>query len=230
MPLIKTSHGWLHYHIHPLYPGVKRIDKAKALDNLRVLAEEAGKAGLRFLLGYGSVLGAMREHDFIAHDEDIDLILHADQRQTLLDLLPALVKRGFEIARWDKRGLLSVTRDGEYIDFYIFSPLSDKLYDCCGEPLPRKFLDDSKTIDFLGLQVCVPADTEEALEFWYGPSWRTPIQYFSYGKSRSQIAKAYIFSWIKVLCPMPLLRRIMRGQAAKLTKPYIDKGRLQPYL
>lgn len=230
MPLIKTSQGFLHYHIHPLYPGVKRIDKAKALDNLRVLDIEAQRAGLRYILGYGTVLGAMREHDFIAHDEDIDLIVSHDQRQTLIDLLPTLTRKGFEIARWDKRGLLSVIRNGEYIDFYIFSPWKPGLYTCCGEPLPCKFLDHSRTIDFLGLRQQVPADTEEALAFWYGETWRTPIQYFSYGNSRSQIVKAYIFSWIKVLCPLPLLHRIMRKQEASLTQPYIDKGRLTPYM
>ena len=57
----------------PLFPGVKRIDKEIAFENLCLLKSILDANGIKFQLAFGTLLGVVREHDFIDHDEDIDL-------------------------------------------------------------------------------------------------------------------------------------------------------------
>ena len=37
--------------------------------------------GVHFLLNFGTLLGAVRDHDFIGHDYDIDLSMHVKYRE-----------------------------------------------------------------------------------------------------------------------------------------------------
>ena len=69
-------------------------------------------------------LGAVREHDFITHDEDIDVVMYKSDMPKFLNLLFDLRKEGFELARYERRGFLSIIRKGEYIDVYFYEPYS----------------------------------------------------------------------------------------------------------
>ena len=73
MPKIKTPKGTYKFKLIPNYPGWKLIDKEKAFENLSIFKEIADRNGFKFFLAYGTMLGAVREKDFIDHDEDIDL-------------------------------------------------------------------------------------------------------------------------------------------------------------
>ena len=66
MAKIKTGVGVYHYSIKPLYVGRKKIDKQIAKENLLDFNSLAIKYKLKFGLAYGTLLGAVRESDFIA--------------------------------------------------------------------------------------------------------------------------------------------------------------------
>ena len=70
MPSVMTSHGAIRYKTIPLFPGVKRIDKEIAFENLCLLKSILDANGIKFQLAFGTLLGVVREHDFIDHDED----------------------------------------------------------------------------------------------------------------------------------------------------------------
>ena len=98
MPIIILPDGThFDYKIRPLYLGVKKINKKQAKENLLLLKSIADKSGLCFALAFGTALGAVREHDFIEHDEDIDLWVHYSQKDLLLSLLFELRENGFEV-------------------------------------------------------------------------------------------------------------------------------------
>lgn len=78
-------------------------------------------AGITFILFYGTLLGAVREHDFIDHDEDIDLVLFKKDMRKFENQLFKLRECGFEMARYERRGFCSIIRKGEYIDLYFMS-------------------------------------------------------------------------------------------------------------
>ena len=121
MPKIKLTNGVYQYKTIPIFEGVKRINKEIAFKNLCILKNELDQYGIEFQITFGTLLGAIREKDFIEHDEDIDLLVLGEKKQQLFDLLPELRKIGFEVARYDRRDLLSLIKDGEYIDFYFLS-------------------------------------------------------------------------------------------------------------
>ena len=117
---INTERGVYRYKFVPIFQGIKRIDKKIAHENLLILKRLCDEAGLKFILFYGSLLGAVREHDFITHDEDIDVVMYKSDMPKFLNLLFDLRKEGFELARYERRGFLSIIRKGEYIDVYFY--------------------------------------------------------------------------------------------------------------
>ena len=84
---IKTPVGNYYYKYVPIFLGIKPIDKVIAKENLLLLKGILDKHNLKFLLSFGTLLGAVREHDFISHDEDIDLIMFKRDLPSFLSLL-----------------------------------------------------------------------------------------------------------------------------------------------
>lgn len=89
---IKTPVGNYYYKYVPIFLGIKPIDKVIAKENLLLLKGILDKHNLKFLLSFGTLLGAVREHDFISHDEDIDLIMFKRDLPSFLSLLFELRK------------------------------------------------------------------------------------------------------------------------------------------
>ena len=108
MPRIKTTNGYIRYTTHPIYPGIKRIDKKLATENLLLLKDILDRNNISYVLIAGTLLGIVRENDFIDHDEDIDIVLPEEYRQQFFDCLHQIIDAGFNIARYDRRGLISI--------------------------------------------------------------------------------------------------------------------------
>lgn len=180
MPKIDTSNGIIRYKLTPLYPGIKVINKAKATENLLVLKSVLDRQQIPFLLIAGTLLGAVREGDFIAHDEDIDLAFLAEDKQRVLDALPAMLEAGFAIARYNRRGVLSVIRQGEYIDLYFFRQIGDNRRSCDGWVVLEPFLTEVLPFRFKGVDFLVPNAYHDYLVSEYGVDWRTPVVWNDY--------------------------------------------------
>lgn len=223
MPKIKTSSGVIKYKTVPLYWGVKQIDKEIASENLTILKRILDKKGLKPLFAYGTLLGAIREKDFITHDEDIDLIAKAEDKQAIFDLLPELMEEGFVVARYDRRELFTIIRKGEYIDFYFFKPYKDNTRYCSGVLCPNEFFDNVTLMPFKGNEYWVPADYEGFLLFEYGENWRTPIQYNNYGMSSWQKFMFRTKENVKELLPDSLYFMLADKAAKKMEIKYAEK-------
>lgn len=201
MPSIITSHGTIRYKTIPLFPGVKRINKEIAIENLCLLKSILNTNGIKFQLAFGTLLGAVREHDFIDHDEDIDLAFLDEDRNALLDILPELMKVGFRVCRYDRRDLLSVIRKGEYIDFYFYRPWHKGYRICSGWVNLEKHLMHSTQIKFKGMYFSVPKDYEEYLVGEYGSNWHVPLQWNNYQQPKWKIKMFDIKERLKDLLP-----------------------------
>ncbi|MGN0033205.1 MAG: LicD family protein [Candidatus Limimorpha sp.] len=230
MPTIKTIHGKYRFKIVPIFLGWKPIDKEKAFNNLCLFKKIADRNNFRFILAYGTLLGAVREKDFIAHDEDIDLAAPFSDKDLFLSMLFELRDNGFEVARWDSRGLITIIKDNEYIDIYFFKKYNEKLSINSGMPLPTKYLDDTTEIMFKDVAFNVPADTIDALEFWYGKNWQTPVPWLDFHRPqwKTQLSKAVII--IRHHIPDFLIQPFLKKKEKAKFNKYLKRGVLDEYL
>lgn len=230
MPRLKTPKGDYHYKLITIYLGWKPLDKVKAFDNLCLFKEICDRNAFRFFLAYGTLLGAMREKDFIAHDEDIDIGADFNDKDLFMSMLFELRENGFEVARWDPRGLLSIIRNNEYIDIYFFKKYNEKLMINCGEPLPRSLFENQTTIDFKGVRFNAPADLVGALEFWYGKDWQTPVQWLDFHMPKWKIGMQKIVGYLKCYMPRFIINGLLKKKEQMMFDKYKNRGVLDEYL
>jgi len=182
MAFINTSRGKLKYKDRIIYLGIKQIDKEKSLKNLICVHDIMERNKVRYGLMYGTLLGAVREHDFITWDEDIDLFVISEDEGKLKDSLWELLEQGFTFLRYDRTGIYTVVRDGEYIDFYIFEPYSEGIRHagCNRKFFPDELFVNTVLYEFKGYKFPIPQNYEKLLEIEYGKNWMTPIKMYNY--------------------------------------------------
>lgn len=218
---IQTSNGVYRYKFIPIYQGIKPIDKTIAFENLLLLRKICQAADIHFLLYYGTLLGAIREKDFITHDEDIDLAFKLEDMPRLLGLLFELRKNGFEVARYERRGFMSIIRKGEYIDLYFFGvyPKDNNRRYCARDVLPKDFIENTESIEFKGATFETCADSEGFLELYYGKNWRTPVSFFDFNMSRRTKIKMFVSQYIKALLPQSIVETLQKWRDVQ----YLDR-------
>lgn len=225
---INTPKGKLYYNPKLLYLGIKQINKSIAKENLLLFKKIADANNVQFEIFFGTLLGAIREHDFISHDEDIDIVILEENKNKFLCILYDELKRsGFELVRYDRRGCVySIMRKGEYIDFYFFRKEQYGIRTCYEtEIYPEKYFVDLIPIDFLGDVFYIPRDYEEYLEFCYGPDWRIPIKYANFEMSFLQRYKnKLVWFVLNNIVPLFLYIQIMKIKNKKKgIQKYNDK-------
>ena len=201
MPKIATSSGEILYKTIPLYRGFKKIDKDLATENLLLLKKVLDAEGIPFMLIAGTLLGAVREGDFITHDEDVDLALLSEDKQRLLNTLPKILDVGFVIARYNRRGVISVMRNGEYIDLYFFAPHDKGSRSCDGWIVLEHFLLDTAPFPFKNTEFLAPREFREYLLCSYGLNWQTPVVWNNYQMPKWRILLLQLKEHIKDFLP-----------------------------
>lgn len=216
MPILKIPQGEIRYKTIPLFPGVKMIDKPVAAENLKLLKSILAQYGINFQLHAGTLLGAIREHNFIDHDEDIDLAFLDEDRNKVLSILPILESAGFNVCRFDRRDLISVIRNGEYIDFYFYKPYNSILRSCSGWLVKSEQLEKSIEYAFMGEKYLIPEKWEEYLIAEYGNNWSIPIKWNNYNIPRYKRIFFNLKEYSKDYLPAPLFRILLRRAEQKL--------------
>ncbi len=217
---IRTRNGVYKYKFVPIYPGIKPINKTIAFENLVLLKQICDAHHLHFLLYYGTLLGAIREKDFITHDEDIDIALKLEDMPLLLDLLFELRESGFEVARYERRGFMSIMRKGEYIDLYFFGtyPKRPNLRHCAQDVLPKEFIEKTQSIEFKGTTFETCENPTAFLEHAYGKDWQTPRAFFDFNMSKLTKLKLFTLQYVKALLPQSIVEALQAKRDAKYLK------------
>lgn len=211
MKFVETPHGHFPYKQKFVYLGKKRIDKDVSLENLRDIVSIMKSHNIRVSPACGSLLGIIRDGNFIDWDEDIDLNILMEDLNKFKDSLWDLRDKGFELFRCDRCGhLYSVTRNGEYVDFYIMEKISPEVRTNMGPDFVLdKHLVNLMDWNFKGLTIQVPEEYESYLELMYG-EWRTPVQYADFDLNKFQIYKKHLWSWFKNLPPYPIRLKLLK--------------------
>lgn len=231
MQSIDTPRGRISYHRKFVYVGVKQIDRDVALDNLKVVESVFGEWGVPLRPAMGTLLGIVRDGNFIEWDEDIDLFILEEERELFLNALWQLCAKGFNIIRCERcRHLYSIIRNGEYIDFYIMEKISSEVRNGLGEVfILDQFLTDLREIDFRGVKVMVPKDCELCLTFNYG-NWREPVKYADFNLGKISILKSKLFTLLKSLPPEIIERKLLKIHHKKDLNKFLGKCHSQGIL
>ena len=224
MGYIETSRGRFPYKQQYFYLGKKRIDKQVSFENLKVILDVLRLHNISVSPACGYLLGIIRDGHFIDWDEDIDLNILMEDVEKLKNSLWDLRERGFELFRYDRCGhLFSITKNGEYVDFYIMEKISPEVRTNMG---PDFVLDKHLTnlIDwnFRGLTIQVPKEYEAYLELMYG-DWRTPVQYADFELNKLQIFKKNFWTWFKNLPPLSIRLKLLKRHHKKDLVKFLDR-------
>lgn len=216
MKYIDTSKGRFPYKYKYVYLGKKRIDKDISFNNLKDILVVMKSYNIRVSPACGSLLGIIRDGNFIDWDEDIDLNILQEDIDNFKNSLWDLKEIGFELFRCDRCGhLYSVTRNGEYVDFYIMEKISPEIRTNMGPDFVfDKHLINLMDWNFKGLNIQVPIEYESYLEMMYG-DWKTPVQYANYELNKFQIFKKNLWTWLKNLPPYNLRLRLLKRHHRK---------------
>lgn len=163
---------------------MKRPSEApqKALHVLRAAVTTLESLGITTWLTDGTLLGAIRERAFIAHDKDMDLGAMLEQWTPQVDA--ALRAAGFTIRKkhgTPRRGLQhKLLKDDYRLDIFWHTDLpgggvEHSAYDARGRITYTYDHLQLAKLKFLGHEFWAPHPARLHLVQKYGPAWRTPI-------------------------------------------------------
>lgn len=202
MAQIKTSKGFLEYKRHLLYFGNKFIDKAKMLENLQVLSIFLDKIDINWGPAFGTLIGIVRNDDFQEWKPAFDIYILKEDEERFKDILWLLKDEGFILMRYERRGLYYLKRNDQYIKVFVLHKISsDVRHTGSNDFIHEKYLQNTIKWNFKGLELNVPQQVDEYLEFQYGADWVTPKQTVFY--TQNVITKYYHWAktWIQDRMP-----------------------------
>jgi hypothetical protein len=170
------------------------IDPALARLTFRALssAMNARYAG-KYWITCGTLLGFVRDHDFMAHTGDIDLAMHiADFDEGIIAHLAAA---GFaNVGRYNdvSNGLFLKFHDGRVrCDIFFCYEEGNRIWHAVskGWPQVRYYYDRFPVGPFFfeDVQTYAPVPPEAVLMPTYGEEWRTPVLKWHYAYSPSNV-------------------------------------------
>ena len=202
MARIKTSKGFLEYQNHFLYFGGKVIDKGMMLQNINVLSIYLDKIDINWGPAFGTLIGIVRNDDFQPWKPIFDIYILKEDEERFKDVLWLLKDVGFELVRYERRGLYYLYRNKQYIKVFVLHKISSDVRHTGGSDfIHEKYLQNTVKWDFKGIELNVPADLDEYLTFQYGDNWTTPIQTVFYSTNLIKKWYHWIKTWIQDSMP-----------------------------
>jgi glycerol-3-phosphate cytidylyltransferase len=168
------------------------IDKEVMLDNLHVLALYLDKIDINWGPAFGTLIGIVRNDDFQPWKPVFDIYILKEDEERFKDILWSMMEVGFELVRYERRGLYYLRRNGEIIKVFVLHKIcSDVRHTGGSDFIHEKYLQNTVKWDFKGIKLNVPVDVDEYLTFQYG-DWVTPKQTVTYSNKWS----ARLIHWV----------------------------------
>ena len=136
--------------------------------------------GYRLWLSYGTLLGCIREGDFIFHDDDVDVSYLSTKTDPvavideMVEMCRQMVADGWNM-RVSVNGIIKPDSDFN-MDIYAAWIQDGKLYmqNTTCFPFTRDDVEPCREVQFNGAPAWVPANAEGFLASKYGANWRVP--------------------------------------------------------
>ena len=146
-------------------------------ENLQILSVYLDKIDINWGPAFGSLIGVVRNDDYQPWKPVFDIYILKEDEERFKDVLWMLMDEGFELVRHERRGLYYLRRNFEHIKVFVLHKIcSDVRHTGGSDFIHEKYLQNTVKWDFKGIQLNVPAEVDEYLEFQYGKDWVTPKQ------------------------------------------------------
>lgn len=192
---------WLYLMLLSFYKAIITPIRRRRLRRygFRILGElnEVFKSNhVEYYLAFGTLLGIIREGGFIAHDDDMDLLVNSQDTKDVKKVVAMILERGFKfkhvLVASGKILYYTFEKYGVSVDFWCFDRLSDNggLYfylvyanddaqsknanQCRWYRIKQPNIPLGREIEKAGMRFMVPDNSTEMLEAFYGKGWRTP--------------------------------------------------------
>lgn len=174
---IKTSKGFLEYKSHLLDFGSKVLKPNPMLENLQILSLYLDKIDINWGPAFGTLIGIVRNDDFQPWKPVFDIYILKEDEERFKDILWLLKDVGFELVRYERRGRYYLVRNEEYIKVFVLTKVcSDVRHTGSSDFIHEKYIQNTVKWNFKGIELNVPQEVDEYLEFQYGADWVTPKQ------------------------------------------------------
>ena len=198
MTRIKTSKGYLEYKNHLLNFGSMVLNPEKMLENLHILSLYLAKIDINWGPAFGTLIGIVRNEEFQPWKPVFDIYILKEDEERFKDILWLLLEADFEVVRYERRGRYYLVRNGEYIKVFVLTKVcSDVRHTGSSDFIHEKYIQNTVKWYFKGIQLNVPAEVDEYLEFQYGKDWTTPKQTVIYSNNLFVRYRYWMKTWIQ---------------------------------
>lgn len=206
--LAKLSDGYIFTKDGRFIPSLKNNEvwKAKAFGHFENVAELVRKEfGYQLFPTFGVMLGAVREGDIIAHDNDIDVTYvsrHSERDLVVgefIEICRFLSSKGLAYSLW-KNCAKIIAPDKTKLDLF-YSWFNDEggyriSYGFHGPEVRRSpAFSDFKPYPVGNRTILLPANAPDQLLQLYGPGWRVPNPGFFHSKRTLKFDPAFLLSY-----------------------------------
>lgn len=160
---------------------MKKEEAFKDLTNMKKVFDEEG---VKFWLAHGTLLGIIRDNDFIPWDDAVDIHVMEEDFLPKMDVLKEKLMRCNFIFRDAKKPLGTKVNIYNYYHrqknsisaLFLNSKYKDNKYRLQNRiKYPREFFEKEQMIVFKGEEFRVPSPPEKYLAYIY-KKWKTPIK------------------------------------------------------
>ncbi len=159
-----------------------KINKEEYKKDLLDIKKVLDKHNIKFWLIFGTLLGAVREGDFLSWDDNINVAVYEeDFLQKIDDVKNNFMEESFIFRiipkkRGTKINLHRFKHKNSLEALFLDPSYKDNKYRLSNSfKHPRKYFENDGTIEFKGKIFRVPTPVEKYLSFLY-KKWRTPIK------------------------------------------------------